>query len=208
MWIQLTSQKQIITKGKPTAYYPGDWVDVGRQTAHEWIATGQAVLPQTRQAEVLPDDAGVVLTGNPSAVTRLAKYSELLTIKQGEPSLPWAHTCIWDGKVSVPAAMVVSGLQLLDRWQLAVPVLDYARLASNTGTEEDRERTATVLPDLRVPLYASGLLFVRRCAETQALLDAWLAEPGDRDMAFLRALYTHPLLVLGLPPTWAGRELV
>lgn len=206
MWVQLRAQKQIPVKGKPTAFYPGDWVNVGRQTAQGWIAAGEAVLPPARQLEILPDDAGLVLTGQPGALARLEGQKGLLSTVIGPPSLPWRYTCIWDGVLSVPPAMIPSGLGLLDRWQVAVPVLDYGLLAANTGTEEDRALTAAVLPDLRVPVYASGLLFVRRCEETMGLLEAWAAEPGDRDLAFLRALYTRPLLMLGLPTVWVSKD--
>jgi hypothetical protein len=207
MWIQLAGQKQIFSQGKPTVFYPGDWVDVGRQTALAMVMAGEAVLPNARMAEILPGDAGVLMTGRPEAKSRLQEYGDLLAFAEGAPCLPWEYNAIWDGEVKVPRHLVLAGLGLLEMWQVAVPVADFNRLAAHAGSEEDRALTAAVLPDLRVPVYASGLLFARRCEPVQELLDAWAKERGDRDLAFLRALYRHPLLVLGLPTVWAGRAL-
>jgi hypothetical protein len=94
---------------------------------------------------------------------------------------------------------------LLDRWQLAVPLIDYTTLACNVGSEEERQCTKQIIHDLRVPLYDTRMIFVKRSPDTTALIREWREEckPGDDErLAFLRVMYRRCPFVLPLPATW------
>lgn len=205
MWVQLVTCKQVEISGVPHNMQPGDWVEVPKGEARRWLAAGEATIPAQQVAELLPGgDVGVVLTQPKGpAVDMLGRtYGDVLQIHTGEPALPWAHTLIWDAQTPMRLDLIPVGFHLLETWQIAVPLKSYDLLACSVGNEKDREQTGAVLPDMRVPVYESGLLFVRRCPDTERLVEVWAAEPGDRDLAFLRALYQVKPLVLALPVIW------
>lgn len=217
MWVQLTSTQYITERGLQRAYHPGDWVNVGRQTAALWISRGEARLPEQTRYGKFPgfDGAGLLLlTGDEQLLEGYRqRMSPLawLSVSRGESrSLPYRRNLILHPAVKLNPERVAIGMNLLLTWELAVPILDYEQLACHIGSEDERSRSGQLLPDLRVPLYDTRLIFARKCKETQLLFDRWeeeLAPGGDERHAFLRALYRTPLLVLALPITWTGREI-
>jgi hypothetical protein len=100
-----------------------------------------------------------------------------------------------------------AGFNLLARWQAAAPLWSYTELACHVGSEADREATKAVIRELRVPLYDTRVLFVRRCDDTRRLIELWLAEckRGDARLAFLRAMYQVKPVLCALPAQWTGR---
>lgn len=103
----------------------------------------------------------------------------------------------------VPWELVEAGLRFVERWEAAAPLS--TQLAGEIGSAADRALTLEAIRDLRVPVYASELLFVRRCPAGLALLEAWSAEcasGGHPRLAFLRAVYRVKPRFLGLPRTW------
>lgn len=206
VWLQLTKPKRISIDGKSTDRYPGDWVQVGRQTANAWIAEGSAVVPypQAMQAEEPAGTAGVMVFWGD------ASYDEIKVewdAKSRVWELRWEKTCFWDTRASTPRHLLAAGFHFLNKWQVVAPLWDYRELAMNEGTEEERERTRAVIRDLRVPMYDTRLIFMRRCPETRSMLEIWDAESnGKMDrLAFLRALYRIKPLTLALPVTWTGQ---
>jgi hypothetical protein len=97
------------------------------------------------------------------------------------------------------------GFNLLSTWQVAVPLMDYKTLARDIGSEADRERAQETLIDLRVPVYDTRMIFVRRCPEGEALVETWsnmLAIGEEPRLAFLRAVWAVKPLILPLPFSW------
>ena len=219
MWVQLTSIQYVADHGVQKTCYPGDWVDVGKQQALLWVSQGSATLPDQGKYSRLVVGAGagvlVVSQGDrdqvrAAAEEMLSPYPNLAINVSPAPALPFEQTAIWDLSVRLRPELIPIGLALLDKWQAAAPIFDYSRLASHEGDVADRQKTAAVLPDLRVPLYETGLMFVRRDADTERLFEKWAKERedgGDARHAFLRALYTTPLLFLALPITWTGKQV-
>lgn len=196
MWVRLLSLQYVSENGKTITKRPGEWVKVGKQQATSWLATGQADRPDMPNLDALPG-CGVVLTGG----SRSMPLSGLEVVSVDVPCLEFARTFLWSG-INFRGDLLAAGFQALDAWELAVPLLSYEKLARDVGSDGDRQRTEKLVRDLRVPLYDVRLIFVRRCAVTRRFLDAWLAEEGDRSLAFLRALYRVKPLVLALPTTW------
>jgi hypothetical protein len=213
MWVQLTQKKNVEVLGKMKTYSAGDWVAVGKQTAMLWISEGSAWVPEGKAVDLMGANCGVLILGNESAgKVALGDYVGKIEIDvTGRGTLPerlpWPKTLLYNPLLKLRKELVPIGFHLLDTWQMAVPLWDYNDLASMSGEEEDRERTAAVLPDLRVPLYSPDLIFIRRCGDTDAFLQAWRDDDeGDRRYSFLRALYRSKPLVLALPTTWIGKD--
>ena len=98
-----------------------------------------------------------------------------------------------------------------DAFEMAAQLKSGYPLAESAGTPEERALTLATLGDLRIPLYDTSLLWVRRTEATLDLIGAWTEElkaGADRDQAFLRALYTRRVLLATLPPEWVGASLV
>lgn len=207
MWVQLRSIQYFTENGKQVTKYPGDWVNVGKQQARLWLSRGDAVLPGGNgHAEITSEESGIVVTGSVEFARRtLEVYGDQLQIEETEPTLIYEHTMIWDTSLHIQREMVPVGFSFLDTWQLAVPLWDYTQLAVSVGKPDERDRTAEVIRDLRVPLYDTRLMFVKRCPDTVKLFDLWLSDVEDGEdvkLSFLRALYKVKPYVLALPVTW------
>jgi hypothetical protein len=205
IYVQLLQAKQLDSR----VYRPGDWVEVGKQAALKWIAEGsaRAIGPIKLDADAR---SGILVRGAVGeAKARLDKigYGGGL---QGVPldgpvSLPWNRTLVWSADVRLRIDLIGAGFGLLERWEVAVPLLSAQGLASEVGDESERALTAELIHDLRVPAYQSGAMFVRRTEATEEMLAAWQAERArgpDEHLALLRAIYQVKPLVLALPATW------
>ncbi|MFA5054233.1 MAG: hypothetical protein WC565_09255, partial [Parcubacteria group bacterium] len=181
---------------------PGDWVDVGKQTALAWVASGQAKAIGAANKELFNDCGILVREPAPSFYGPVP-----MTIDRLQTALLYPKNMIWDGKTKMPPHLLAVGFNLLETWEAAIPLLSYEQLAASVGADADRQATLAAVRDLRVLLYEPGLMFLRDCPACHQLLERWKAERngGDAHLAFLRALYATPLLVCALPTTWLGK---
>jgi hypothetical protein len=212
MWIQLLTVKQIEEAGVRKTYYPGDWVDIGKQTARQWIASKEARTLESDIALAATDlpaaveDIGIVVTGDSEKSRQmLAGVDGKIPIQYGRAEALYPRTMIWDPEVNLRAELVPVGLQLLKTWEIAIPQWEYSTLANGIGTPEEQAATEKAIRDLRVPVYDTRLIFVRQCENVKRLLDTWLndKETGfDSRLAFLKALYQVKPFILALPCTW------
>lgn len=219
MWVQLRSIQHIEENGRQMTRHPGDWVNVGKQTALLWIQRGEAVLPEkTKYGDFeLASGSGLLIISdepetpdNPNPNRKpLEPFARQIEISVGARCLPWERNVLWTPSFGLRLELVPVGLMLLETWQIAVPLWDYKQLASQVGSHEDREKTRAVIHDLRVPLYDTRLMFVRACKECELLFNRWEQEMkagGDERLAFARALYKTPMLILALPMTWTFQD--
>ena len=153
------------------------------------------------------EECGVVTTDSSLTVEALGAHGIGLELTYSEDyTLRHLYTLFWDGG-SLRTELLPISFELLKKWEIAIPISDFNILAESVGSEEDRALTKSVLGDLRVPLYNVRQIYARRCPEVKNLLRAWKSEQekvpeGDSRLAFLRALYVNPLLILALPPSW------
>jgi hypothetical protein len=213
MWIQLKSSKNIEVRGTQIHYQPGDWVDVGKQLALRWIATGEAWVPEMRvDAFMNTKDAGVVITDHCTVgKTVLGEFKSQLSVECGVPRLLWTKNLFWNPQQRLRTELLPIGYHLLETWQVVCPLLPYARLANTEGGTEEQERTKAVVRDLRVPLYNPALMFVKRCDDTEYLMNCWDEErvdSGNQYLSLLRAVYRAKPLILALPCTWTHPQAV
>ena len=219
MWVQLCSVQHIEVAGKLVTHRPGDWVNVGKQLAQLWLSRGEAIIPQREEYAkfgITPGSGVVMVTDEApgpahEAVKKLLEpYNTINILISVIPLLAFSKTIIVKAGLKLRVDLIPVGLSLLDKWELACPLLDYDRPASMMGSEEEREKTHQVLHDNRVPLYDTRLIFARRCKNTETLFDKWqqeVAGGANERHAFLRSLYVTPMLLLALPVTWTSQNV-
>ena len=201
MWIQLLAPKNIEESGKNRRYNPGDWVDVGKQTALLWLSDNSAHLPDMIESGFNLNGAGILTDHKELLCTRLKEQAKGLEILEGAPCLPFEKTILLDAALPLRTSLIPVGISMLDTWEIAVPLMDYKIMAINLGTEAEREQTKAVIRDLRVPVYNTQLMFVKRTQDTERLIDNW-RNAGKSPLAFLRELYKIKPFILALPCTW------
>lgn len=206
MWVQLKSVQNIEQAGVMRRFHPGDWVEVGKQTAMLWISRDEASAPGMQTQAFISDVAsrGAAEFGLVVPEGMIGAAPQGWQAEEGQPATRFERTAIWDGLTPVNEATLALGLSLVERWEIAAPLMDYQLLACNMGSEEERALTKGVIRDLRVLLYDTRLMFVRRTDETTRLLEMWNKEEGERSLAFLRCLYRVKPMMLALPATWVG----
>jgi hypothetical protein len=127
-------------------------------------------------------------------------------------SLPFERTLLLAAPLALDLSLLPATFGMLDRFNAAVPLYSYDALAESHGTPQERDYTREVIHDLRVPLFETGALFLRRCDESMALLQAWRRERdewpdgAESRLAFHRAYWRVRPLLLPLPVSYiAGR---
>jgi len=195
--------------GQRVTYYKGDWFQARNMEIRQRLASGEIVLAtdlgRSRIYEV--EKCGVVTANSEIEVANLGLHGTGLEITYtSDFILKYPYTLFWDGS-PVRNELLPTSFELLKTWEIAVPLEDFSITAERIGTEEDRLLTKEVLGDLRVPVYNTSQVYAKRCSATRKLLSSWVIESskvvgGDTRLAFLRALYVNPLLILALPPSW------
>lgn len=148
---------------------------------------------------------GVLLIGE-DAVTRPRASAAGLPVELADaPAVPFEKTLIVEAGTRVPFDLLLAAWRFLDKWDAAVPLWRSGVTAAEVGTAEDHALTQAVALDLRVPLHACELLFVRAGGPGEELVAEWVNQMdggGDRRLAFLRALHLVKPRLCILPTTW------
>ena len=201
-------------KGAYVKYAPGDWFECHNQELAELLQQG---LVETSALDVRANyenmDAGVLTIGHDAPEDMCEKYG--LEVRRGNMlELPWERTVLWSAGTRLTAEAIVLGLMRIDAedpdlaWEMAAMLDKKSRLAKDVGTEKDKARTLEVLGDLRLPVYETGALWVRRTEMAEEVLRLWRAEvdagAGERH-AFLRTIYSCRVLLCTLPADWIGQ---
>ena len=210
MWVQLRSMQYVTENGKQVAKYPGDWVDVGRQIANLWISRGEAHIPGGQIERVHGDGVGIVVDGSLDAAYKtLEIFGDSLNVQASSPALLFEHSMIWNTGLQIRSEMIATGFSFLDTWEIAVPLWNYQQLAITAGDKDERDLTEKIIRDLRVPVYDTRLMFVKRSQTTTELFDLWrkdVRDGRDERLSFLRAIYNVKPFILALPTTWTDHN--
>jgi len=222
-WVTLNRVKNIRRKGVLMICRPGDSVDVGKQTAIEWVLDGSASDPYGQVGpSVIPDGGptdkfGVRVRakeGTYDAKTGLGIVAHRVMISYGLPAIPYQHTLIWKPTTQISDRLVHYGFVtiLSDRkplaWDLAASLISNSRLAKDVGSAEEKAKTQRVIGDLRLPVYDIRFIWARKCPAAIGVIEEWareLAIGSDEHHAFLRALYTKRAALCTLPRDWMPR---
>lgn len=195
IWVRALTTVFVEKNGLMNMYPRGSWVQVGKHQARQMQASGQCDIPSVKaRSELVALECGIVTQGNYS-------YDSIRVI-EGRWELPFERTFLYDREVSFNSQLIPIGFSLLDKWELAVPIKNYDVLARDIGTEEDRQKTLEITGDLRIPVYETGIMFIRKTTDTEKLIELLKKEEGDIRLAFIRALYQVKPYILALPTVW------
>jgi hypothetical protein len=201
--------------GQRRRYSPGDWVEVGRHVARQWLADGTASLPGLDNAEALAGnlkDCAILVRGGKGYADNIkAKYWKL-TVEKWTGQLIRKRNLIWDPHVINPTPkQAIIGFSHIDStrdeyaaWDMAV-MLGSGVTAKHYGNEGEKAKTEKVIGTLHVPIYNTGLIWMKRTPASKKLLRLWLDEVeagADEGHAFIRALKQSPVLICTLPSSW------
>lgn len=212
MWVRLKTVQHVSNSGVLKTYYPGDWVEVGRQQAMTWVASGQAEVYGDQQNALMPPDSGVLVRGELTDHAYVAESFGAEFVREYDgPPLEFSRSLIWKPPAALRVEMVPIGMNLLEKWDAAVPLYSYTVLAKDIGKVEERRATEEEIFDLRVPFYHTGLIYVRRSTAGQDLITAWAEEcerfnKADERLAFLRAMFRVKPRINALPTTWHDKD--
>jgi len=206
--------------GRSKDYQPGDWFQTGKHHARQLIASGDAIIPKvsTRLEVQGLDRCGVVVRSEQEVpLDGFESLAEHLRFEYGPPAVPFDYTLIWKPPTPVSKQAVEMGLARLqdfdgeegaEPWEMLAMLVDEDTIAAHVGSKKERAKTKRAVGDLRLPVYGTDLLWVRRTEATVRVIEAWadeLMERADEQHAFLRALYGEPVMMCTLPPNWAAK---
>jgi len=225
-YVKLTCIKHIRRGGVLKKYLPGDTIEVGRQTAVEWILDGSAEDPYGQVGPPLLDEKqrpkkgfGLVIRTEPdnTTVKRMQNFGKLeksLRVTYAPPHVPFRYTCIWrPDRTLTPQLLNYGFLRIVETedpsegWDLAAQLKSLNTMARDFGSDEEKEKTEKVIGDLRLPVYDSCLIWARRSEAAIRVIEAWaeeLEKGADEYHAFLRALYSQKAALCTLPVDWAS----
>jgi hypothetical protein len=203
VWVRAKSILRTEVNGKAASFHPGDWLQVGKQQAREWLQHDQCEILRPAVLQSVQDltDCTIVLNGFiPELENLLSNKFPAVPVEPYTGKMPTSpRFLLWDTRANLRQELILTGFGLLNKWQMACPLLDYDKLAQDVGTAEEREETKAVVHDLRVPAYDDRVMFVRQCRETQRLFELW---QNGTELGLLRALYQSRPIINALPPSW------
>jgi len=218
VWVRLLSGYNLDKHGKQVRMSPGDWIEIGKQEARHLLNTGQAEIPGTAEAIRIVagtfKDCGIVVRDGNAKAVKQALVKHKIEIIEGKPHVPFKRTLILDSRFAMNEKMLAMGFGRIekrkgwDAWEMAAMLKLPDLLAQSVGNEEDKAKTKAVIGDLRLPVYDIGAVWVRQTDKAQQFIKAWAKEldgGGSEEHAFIRALYTHDVLLCTLPYGWLGR---
>jgi hypothetical protein len=219
MQVKLLTTQYISEGGHKQRYEPGDWVDVGRMTAQQWIAEGAATVPGLDQAEAIVGDLSgcyLMVRGGLRQAQAIASKYHSLTCEIWDSWLSGERHLIWNPReIKLTPEQAIVGFSRIektrpeyDAWEIAVMLQGKEALAVHYGAQVERNKTKKITGDLRIPVYNTAALWVRKTPLTRKLVKLWDTETqagADERHAFLRALYQVPeILINTLPAGWLG----
>lgn len=211
MYVRLLMNQQVSQDGITVTRYPGDWVDVGRQTALEWVSQGRAEIPAIAPDQLIPPGSGIAVVGTSPAwggvFLKEIEHQVVPTYR-----VPYSNTLIWTPKLAdVRQELLAVGFGLLETWDIAVPLFSYTHLAKDFKVKErELKMTEAAILDLRVPVYQPGLMFVRKGGPGEQVIETFAADiksmpDGNIYLAFMRSLWAHKPRINALPTVWSSK---
>lgn len=210
-WVTLRQLVRIKRHGTLTTYHPGDSVNVGKQTAREWLLSGVAKDPFGQVAEQVYSDGeyGIVIRGEEGSVSPAALEGLVGTVPvtYGEPCVPYKYTFIWNPYVTASRKFVEYGWhRISDDWEMAAALVSVDIQADSVGTKYDKEATEKLLGSLRLAVYNTGHIWARKCEESERVVDEFARILADgqvgEEHAFLQALYKKRCKLFTMPVDW------
>jgi len=210
-WIQLIQPWRFPEKGfgnRGKLFSPGHVRQLPDDEADTLCLTLCLGRPVARSLEFTRGAEGERIAGarlnGPKVATPWALDLDV-NVEYGPPVMMWDDNLIWDTTAALRMEMIPIGYNLLEKWDIAVPLMPESVLAVDLGTLEERQLTEEVIHDLRVPVYDTRVMFVNRNRTTERLMGIWHEEQDNGTaLAFMRALgKVQPKpLICALPASW------
>jgi len=235
VWVRVISIIYVSENGEMVTKRAGEWAEVGKHQARMLLASGQAEIPKqdTRnkmqeygqcgvrvRIPIAPLSSHIPRSHQADSTIDTSAFGDLadkLAFTQGEPAITHNFTVIWKPPSLVVPCAVETGLARLqsfedtdaEPWEMVAILASETEWADSFGSDEERTKTEDTIGDLRIPVYDTNMLWVRKTERTEAVIARWLAElcqGADEQHAFLRALYAEHVLMCTLPANWAGKH--
>ena len=216
-WVQAcTALTRVTEDGQRVTYQPGDWFECRNVELLTLQACGKIrTVPEILRAMFDFTHTEILWRGPQQRAGTMSEYGihERVALEPADLRLEQRYTLIArPGAVITPNSAALGFLRIEERagydaWEGAGCLMAGLRLANTYGSAEEQAHTLAALGDLRVPLYDTKLLWMRKTDATENLLAAWseeLADGADEAHAFARALYARRVLWFTLPPDWVG----
>lgn len=218
VWVRVLGRVFYEENGIQQTALAGDWVQIGKHQARQWLAQGSVEIPEPhRRADAMSlNKCGVVVRGDAMPDK---PFFGVLRHQLGEPSLPYEYTVLWDPSLQTSLQGIEAGLMRLgnaelfpdgDTWEALATLVSLTTLASDVGGEAEQRKTEVIVGTLRLPVYDTRLLWIRKTPATEKLIEAWtaeLADGADEQHSFLRALYGSRIMMCTLPPGWQDKQV-
>lgn len=204
--------------GRKEQAFPGDWVEIGKHQARQLLAQGTAEIPEPhRRADALSlTKCGIVVRGD--EMPDESSFG-VLCHQLGAPFLPYEYTIIWEPSLQVPLQGIEAGLTRLmsaelfpggDSWEALATLVSLKTLASDVGSPGEQHKTEVAVGTLRLPVYETRLLWLRKTPATENFIAMWASElvkGSNEQHAFLRSLYSSRIMMCTLPPGWQNKQV-
>lgn len=222
-YVVLRVIKRISDHGKMVTYHPGDSINVGKQTAEEWILDGSAYDPYgqvvnekyTASIAEKGSQYGVRLLEEEGSVadSALSGLVGKMQVSYGPPECPYPYTFIWKTNKPVSMQLVRYGFLRIDlenppeeSWEMAAMLVGLDKELSDVPADErTRKASLEIIGDLGVPVYEPRAIWCRDTDNVKKLLTEF-SEQLDSGVqghhAFMRALYKNPVSLCTLPKDW------
>lgn len=214
MQVLLTRYRRIKAQGddREILHNAGEVIEVKNKKLALQLCKDGWAEPYGADAMKIPGGVGVLATHKVSKVFWAAALElPVRWVKDGQYTLPFAYTVLWDPRTKPVQRYVHIALKILSRtdWDIGCVIRSYVRgkLACNIGSDEERARTKKIIKDLRIPYYRPGLIFIKRNERTQAFIECFQKERlgNDQRLSLLRALFITKPFLWALPAHWVAR---
>ena len=217
LWVHVLGRVNYEESGIRQTAQAGDWVQIGKHQARQWLAQGSAEIPEPhRRADALSlNKCGVVVRGEMPGKS----FFGVLRHQLGEPSLPYEYTVLWDPSLTAPLQGIEAGLTRLmstelfpdgDSWEALATLASLKTLAGDVGSPGEKNKTKLIVGTLRLPVYETRLLWIRKTPATENFIALWASElvkGSDEQHSFLRSLYSSRIMMCTLPPGWQDKQV-
>lgn len=220
VWVRAVGILYVEEGGRLAAKHPGEWAEVSKHQARAWIASGQAEIPKTNIRDEVQeyDVCGILIRSDETEnLMMLGDLVDKLRISYDIPSVPFPYTVLWKPPARINPRAIEVGFSRLqsfeetdaERWEMLGMLASDTMLARDIGSDEERAKTDELIGDLRLPVYDTGLLWIRQTPATGYVMRVWaneLAHGADEQHSFLRAIYSTRILLCTLPPQWQEHQ--
>jgi hypothetical protein len=217
VYVQLVTGQFIPDKhNKLKKHDPGEWVQVGKHMARQWLCSGEATLPDIKKADSIVagdlEDAGVCAIGTEDGTHELNRRFDLPVVVRDWPELPYGRTLVWYPRgYDLDVRQGVMGLTLLDAqdgydaWDMAAMLATSNPMAKDIGHAPDRRRLEKLVGDLRLPVYQTKVVWLRQSRKARSFVNEWVRVMRDgveERLAFLEAWYKVKPSIYTLEADW------